>query len=81
MLLVLKHEGTAVTGTAGPAEDRQLPIANGKADGARLTFSVQAEEVTINFSLVLDSDHLKGEANGTQGGQNLKIAVDVTKSK
>lgn len=81
VLLVLKHEGAAVTGTAGPAEDRQLPISNGKADGAKLTFAVQAEDVTINFSLTLDGDHLKGDASGTQAGQPLKIALDVSKSK
>ena len=81
VLFVLKHEGASVTGTAGPAEDRQLPISNGKADGQKLSFAVQAEDVTFTFNLALDNDHLKGDASGAQNGQPLKLTLDVTKSK
>jgi hypothetical protein len=35
--LVLKQEGTRLTGTAGPDESRQRPIQNGKAENGTVT--------------------------------------------
>ena len=80
-LFILKQSGAGVTGTAGPSEDRQLPIQDGKLDGARLTFQVQAEEVSFAFAMAIDGDHMKGEVNGTQNGQVLKIKLDLTRAK
>ena len=81
-LLILTQSGTAVAGTAGPSEDRQLPIQAGKIDGSKLTFQVQAEDVNFSFALSLDKpDHMAGEVNGTQNGQQLKIKLDLTRAK
>ncbi len=80
-VLVLKHEGTAVTGTAGPSEDRQVPISNGKAEGPKLAFAIQAEEVAFTFNLVLKEDHLTGDASGSQAGQTRKVKFDLTRAK
>ena len=56
--LILKQQGTAVTGTAGPSANQQmLKIADGKMDADRLSFKVGPLEV----SLRVQGDDLAGE--------------------
>jgi uncharacterized protein (TIGR03435 family) len=56
--LVLKQQGTEVTGTAGPSASQQmLKLAAGKLDGENLTFKVGPLEVNLR----LQGDDLKGE--------------------
>ena len=80
-LLLLKQAGSTITGTAGPSEDRQLPIDNAKIDGNKLTFNVQAEDVNLKFVMTIDGKHMAGEVTGTQGGEQLKISLDLTQGQ
>jgi len=77
--MVLKHSGTAVTGTVGPNADSQWPIINGKVDGDKVTFQVQPNggPGVISFSLVLTDGHLKGEALAKADDRSFSAAVDV----
>jgi hypothetical protein len=59
--LVLKQEGDKLTGTGGPAEDRQEATITGKVDGNKLIFVAEHEGRTMNFTLQLDGDSMKGE--------------------
>jgi hypothetical protein len=43
-MMVLKHKGAELTGTAGPNAEQQWPIVKGKVDGASLEFDVQSDE-------------------------------------
>ena len=66
-LLVLKQNGADLTGTAGPNEEKQWPIQNGRVEGDRVTFDVSAEGHLLNFNLTLVDGHLRGEAKGEPG--------------
>jgi hypothetical protein len=59
--LVLKQEGDKLTGTGGPAEDRQEAIISGKVDGNKLIFVAEREGRPMNFNLQVDGDSMKGE--------------------
>lgn len=39
---MLKHDGDAITGKAGPTEDEAQPVSNAKFDGKKLTLEVTA---------------------------------------
>ncbi len=79
--MVLKQSGTSITGTVGPNTENQWPIANGKVDGAKVTFQVQpeGEMALVTFSLTLAEGHLKGEANAQAEGRSFSAAVDVAR--
>jgi hypothetical protein len=77
LLLELKHNGTELTGTAGPNQEERFPIQNGKIEGNKLTFQVQSPKFLINFELSLIDGHLKGEAKAEHDGKLRKAAVDL----
>lgn len=81
--MTLKLDGTKVTGTAGPNEDQQWAIRNGKLEAGKLTFEVVMEENgedngTLVFDLVFDGDTIRGSATGTgKGGEKMSAKVDL----
>lgn len=83
----LKHKGAEVSGTAGPDEQRQAAISNGKVSTVKgvtgVTFDVtQPNGVTLSFDLKLTDGRLKGTARGTsQSGEKREAAVDVGRGK
>jgi hypothetical protein len=80
-MLLLKQSGASITGTAGPSEDRQLPISDAKIEGSKFTFHVQAEDVDFTFVMKIEDEHMTGQVTGTQNGQQLKISLDLTHAK
>lgn len=82
-LLVLKQNGTAITGTAGPDEGEQWPIRVGKIEGNKVTVEVQSEDgvAVYRCELVLDGDHMKGDLTATRGDQTMKAKMDVSRVK
>lgn len=81
-LLVLKQNGTAITGTAGPDEDRQWPIRVGKVEGNKVTVEVQADNGAIyRCEMTLDGDHMKGDLTATQGDQTMKAKLELSRVK
>ncbi len=79
----LKVDGTKVTGTAGPNEDQQWTIRNGKLEAGKLTFDVVLEgngddKGTLVFDLVFDGETIRGSAVGTSpGGEKMSAKVDL----
>lgn len=73
----LKQKGAELTGTAGPSQDEQWPLQNGKVEGDKLTFDVQSGGPLIKFNLTLADGHLKGEAKAENEGRTMKAAVDL----
>ncbi len=75
--LVLKQEGAAVSGTAGPNEEEQYAIQNGKAEDGKLTFEVERNDSTMKFVLRYEGDEIKGEVSREHNGelQTAKLAV------
>jgi hypothetical protein len=81
-LIVLKQTGDTLTGTGGPDENQQWPIANGKIDGDKVTFDLNApNNMVLKMSLVLDGDKLKGEMSMSREGQTMKAKLDLAKAK
>ena len=81
----LKVDGTKVTGTAGPNEDQQWTIKNGKLEAGKLTFEVPIEDGDDNgllvFDLVFDGDTIRGSATGTgKGGEKMSAKVELKRA-
>jgi hypothetical protein len=58
--LVLKQDGTKVTGTAGPDASKQHAVEEGKAENGKLTFEVRTEGENMKFTLQQEGDEIKG---------------------
>ena len=78
--LELKHNGTELTGTAGPHADKQWAIQKGKVEGNKITFEVQSDDALIKFAIALVDGHLKGEANAEHDGKAMKAVVDLQRT-
>ena len=83
-LLVLKQEGSEITGTVGPDEAERLPIKKGTIVGNKVTLEIRDEEHdrSIQFDLAIDGERLKGEANFTSAeGEKRNAKIDVGREK
>jgi len=83
--VVLKQEGSVLTGTAGPPQG-QNAISHGKVvttkDGTVITFDiVNGNGMTLQFELKLTGGHLKGTAKAEQNGQQLNAMLDLERAK
>jgi hypothetical protein len=77
----LKLNGTSVTGTAGPNDDQQWTIKNGKLEAGKLTFEVVPEgdndKGLLVFDLVFDGETIRGTVSGHDGDNKLSAKVDL----
>lgn len=81
-VVVLKQDGAELTGTAGPSDDEQLAISNGKVDGNKVTFEIKHPSgMTLKMELTLDGDSLKGDVTGNRDGQTMKAKLDLKRVK
>jgi len=78
----LKLDGTKVTGTAGPNEDQQWTIENGKLEAGKLTFEVvpEGDASKLVFDLVFDGETIRGTASGHDGDNKLTAKVDLKRA-
>lgn len=79
--LVLKQNGSEITGTVGPTEDQQFPIQKGKIEGDRITIEADHEGNPIKLTLMVAADHIKGEATISHEGETANATLDVTRVK
>ncbi len=81
--LILKQEGSTVTGSAGGRADDQRPLENGKIQGDQITFEVPADNGTYKVSLKLqeDGETLTGEVRRERDGNVLIAQVEVKRNK
>jgi hypothetical protein len=81
-ILNLKADGTKVTGTIGPNEDKQWDIQSGKLDEGKLTFKVEMEDGgSIQFELVFDGETIRGDAKGTgHNGEKMSVKLDLKRT-
>jgi hypothetical protein len=75
--LVLKQDGTKLTGTAGPDSGEQHPIQNGKAEGGTLTFEVPTGGTVMKFSLKQEGDEITGDIEREREGQRQTAKLSV----
>ena len=80
-LLILKQNGTDITGSVGPSEDEQFPIQKGKIEGDKITLEADHDGHTMKIDLVLAADRITGEAHMSAEGQTLSGKIDVSRAK
>ena len=66
--LVLKQDGSKLTGTAGPDEGQQHPIEDGKAEDGTITFNLPTGEVVMKFKLKHEGEEIKGDVTRERDG-------------
>ncbi len=79
--LVLKQEGSKLTGTAGPNADEQHAIENGKAENGDITFELPTENAVMKFTLKQDGDEIKGGVTREREGQTDTAQLAVKREK
>jgi hypothetical protein len=80
-VLVLKQNGSDITGTVGPNEGEQHEITKGKIEGDKITLEAADGAHAIKFDLALDGDRITGEVNAVGEGQKLEAKIDVMREK
>ena len=84
--LDLKQKGAELTGTAGPAADRQVAIANGKVTTVKGVTSVvfdatQPNGMVMKFDLKVVEGRLKGNVTAERSGKKIEAVLDVGRAK
>ena len=80
-VLVLKQNGSEITGTVGPNEGQQHEITKGKIEGDKITLEAADGARAIKLDLALDGDRITGEVNAVGEGGTLKAKIDVKRAK
>jgi len=80
-ILMLKQNGTDITGSVGPDEGEQHEITKGKIEGGKITLESADGGVTIKFDLALVGDRITGDVNASGEGRSMKAKLDVTRAK
>ena len=81
VVMLVKQNGTEVTGTIGPGDDEQHPIQNAKIQGGKLTMEVATDNGTFKLDLVVTGDKIAGNGTAGQEGQTTKVKVELTRAK
>ena len=79
--VVLKQEGTKLSGTAGPNVDEQRPISNGKAENGTLSFELANDNSVMKFALKQDGDMITGDVSRERDGQTQTATINLKRSK
>ena len=80
-VLMLKQNGSEITGTVGPDEGEQHTIMKGKIEGDKITILVEDEGHTVTFALVAAADRITGDVSIIHEGQTRNAKLDVTRAK
>jgi hypothetical protein len=73
-LLILKQDGTKLTGTAGANESDRHPLEKAAVHDDRLTFEVETPNGTLVFDLKVNGDEITGKSTFRTGDQILNTA-------
>ena len=78
----LKEKGGEVTGTAGPAAEKQWSLRKGKLDGQKLTFEVPMDDGgLLMFDLTFDGTAIQGTCAGTgSGGEKMSAKLNLRRT-
>ncbi|MEO8595170.1 MAG: hypothetical protein ABI759_17755 [Candidatus Solibacter sp.] len=80
--LVLKQDGTKLTGTAGPSAAEQMPIDKGAVNGNKVTFEVAlGADAAFKFAIALEGEQLRGDVTMVMGPQTVKAVMEATRGK
>src|SRR3954469_19440668 len=80
--LVLKQEGTALTGTIGATADAQRPFQNGKAENGKLTFELPiGGTAAMKFTLEQSGEAISGTVLAEADGARLSAKLALKREK
>jgi hypothetical protein len=80
-LLLLKQNGSEITGTLGPNDGEQRVITKGKISGDRISLESTDGGLTIKFELVVAGDRITGGATAVDDTRKRTAKLDVTRAK
>ena len=80
-LLVLKQDGTKLTGTAGPDANQQNAIQDGKAENGNLTFDLPFGGGMMKFVLKQQGEELTGDVSAEREGQKMSAKLALKREK
>lgn len=81
-MMIVKQNGSTLTGTGGPDENEQWPLRNGKVIGNKITAEVTSPDgVVYALTMTIAGDKVSGEMLITQGGQTQKSKIEFTRMK
>ena len=78
----LKEKKGEVTGTAGPAMEKQWTLRKGKLDGQKLTFEVPTDDgKLLIFDLTFDGASIQGTCAGKENnGEEMSAKVNLKRT-
>ena len=79
--VVLKQDGEALTGSAGPDASEQHPIHNGRAENGKLTFDLHTGGGVMRVTLEQKGDELTGEVTRERDGQSQRATVELRRAE
>ncbi len=79
--LVLKQDGAALTGTAGPNATEQNAILNGKVENGKLTFELPIGDGSMKFALEQKGESIEGDVSAEAQGQKMTAKLSVKLEK
>lgn len=78
VVLILKHDGTKLGGTAGEDENDQHTITKATVDGDKVSLEIDGGDVTFYLDLKVDGDQMIGDA---RRGDSPKMKMSVKRVK
>ena len=80
-LIILKQQGSTLSGSAGPDASEQYPLENGKVDGNRVSFQVTTGEWRFSYNLTGEKDTLSGDLKLESTTESRNARVTLTRVK
>ena len=80
-LLMLKQNGSEITGTVGPDESEQHAITKGSIEGNKVVLEVAEGDHSIHFEMTLAEDRLQGDVHMAAGNEQRSAKIDVKRAK
>jgi hypothetical protein len=79
--VILKQQGSTLSGSAGPDASEQYPLENGRVDGNNVSFQVTTGEWKFSYSLTVEKDSLSGDLKLESTTQVRNAKVTLTRVK
>ena len=80
-LLLLKEDGTKLTGTGGPDETERYPLSNGQVNGDRVTFELTTGDWKFFYDLKNSGLQMSGKLVLKSANDNRSAEVTLKKTK
>jgi hypothetical protein len=83
--LTIKKDGDKLSGTMSWTDQKDEPLKNVKLKEGTLTFSavrkLMGNEITVEYTLTIDGDKLKGKGAAEFGGQKQEFDIEGKREK